>query len=184
MAGATSSWCSLVCRAPWQLARFFLACTVPILIDGHNLIGRLPGISLQDPDDEEKLIRLLISYRARTGKAITVVFDPGVAFALPQSRRFHGVEVVFAPHGGSADGIIARRVQRSRDPRAWLVVTSDQELAERVARRGARVRRAGDFAAELGPPGDLSPDWKDAQPSPEEVESWLAQFEDRDSPEN
>ena len=53
---------------------------MPILIDGHNLIGRLPAISLQDPDDEEKLARMLSSYRARTGKSITVVFDPGGEF--------------------------------------------------------------------------------------------------------
>ena len=26
-----------------------------IILDGHNLIGRLPGMSLDDPDDEEKL---------------------------------------------------------------------------------------------------------------------------------
>jgi hypothetical protein len=34
---------------------------VPILIDGHNLIGRLSQFSLQDPDDEEKLVSLLKS---------------------------------------------------------------------------------------------------------------------------
>ncbi|MGD9375749.1 MAG: NYN domain-containing protein, partial [Anaerolineae bacterium] len=49
---------------------------MPILIDGHNLVGKLPVLSLQDPDDEQKLIELLRSYQARTGKEVIVVFDP------------------------------------------------------------------------------------------------------------
>jgi predicted RNA-binding protein with PIN domain len=153
---------------------------VPILIDGHNLIGRLPTLSLQDPGDEEMLVSLLKSYRARTGKAITVVFDPGGAFALPQRRRDGGIEIIFAPHNSSADAVIIYRLQRSRDPQQWLVVTSDRELAETVARQGARLRSAEDFAAELGVLQDGSPEWKDRPPSPAEVKDWLALFESQD----
>ena len=154
---------------------------MPILIDGHNLIGRLPALSLQDPDDEEKLVGLLTSYRARTGKAITVVFDPGEAFALASARRRGGIEILFAPHGGSADAVIARRVQRSKNPQAWLVVTSDGELAGAVARSGARVKSAEVFAAELTGATEEAPDWKDRPPSPDEVEDWLGLFEGRES---
>lgn len=160
---------------------------MPILIDGHNLIGKLPSLSLEDPDDEEQLIRLLRSYRARTGKSITVVFDPGPTLGLARSRRQGGVEVVFAPHGSNADAIIARRVGRMRDPRGWLVVTSDRDLAATVARQGARVRDAGDFARELDPQTESSPDeddkppaWKGEPPSPQDVDEWLALFGEQD----
>ena len=153
---------------------------MPILIDGHNLIGRLPMLSLEDPDDEEKLVRLLASYRARTSKSITVVFDPGGAYALPQSRRYGGVEIVFAPQGGSADSVIARRVGRSRNPQEWQVVTSDRKLTEAVTRQGARVLRAEEFAPELEPPAEAEPDWRERPPPPDEMESWLALFRDRD----
>jgi predicted RNA-binding protein with PIN domain len=153
---------------------------VPILIDGHNLIGRLPRLSLQSDDDEEELVRLLKSYQARTGGVITVVFDPGVIYALPQTRRHGAIEVVFAPHGSSADAVITRRVQRSRDPHGWLVVTSDHKLAERAKRLGARVRSADDFATELTIPRDELPDWKNDPPSAEDVEWWLSLFEDQD----
>ncbi|MBI4771196.1 MAG: hypothetical protein HY784_12500 [Chloroflexi bacterium] len=50
---------------------------MPTLIDGHNLIGALPDISLQDPDDEQKLVDLLHRWCVRTGKSVRVVFDPG-----------------------------------------------------------------------------------------------------------
>ena len=82
---------------------------MPILIDGHNLIGHLPGISLADVDDEDALVRLLIAFRARTGKAIAVVFDPGVSSTLGQSRKIGGVQVISASYGSSADAIILRR---------------------------------------------------------------------------
>jgi predicted RNA-binding protein with PIN domain len=150
---------------------------VPILIDGHNLIGRLVVLSLQDPDDEEKLVRLLQSYQSRKRRAITVVFDPGGPSALPKTRHHGKVKVVFAPHGRSADAVIARHVQHSQNPCDWLVVTSDHRLVEAVTRQGARVQSAEDFAAELlAPCGEVS-DWKDMPPSSEEVEQWLALFE-------
>jgi predicted RNA-binding protein with PIN domain len=150
-----------------------------ILIDGHNLIGHLHTISLQDPDDEEKLARLLASYRARTGKAVTVVFDPGTLFSLSETRRYAGVQVVFAPQGSSADAVIARRVKKSRDPRHWLVVTSDHQLSTTVARLGARVQSAQAFAHELAPgqPDRDSADWRQVPPSPDEVDDWLNLFE-------
>lgn len=150
---------------------------MPILIDGHNLIGRLPTLSLQDPDDEEKLVRLLKSYRARTGKAITVVFDPSETFALAQARRLGGIEVLFAAYGSSADAVIERRVRRSRNPHDWLVVTSDRKLAENVSRQGARVQSAEAFALEMPRPAEEPPEWKDTPPAPDEVEAWLALFE-------
>ncbi|MBN1135736.1 MAG: NYN domain-containing protein [Anaerolineae bacterium] len=152
---------------------------MPILIDGHNLIGRMPTLSLADPDDERQLVALLLSYRARTGKAVTVVFDPGAGLAPPESRRRGGVEVLFAPHGGSADEVIARRVRRSRDPAGITVVTSDRELAGEAAQYGARVKSAEAFAAELDAlAGERS---KGHAPplSAAELEAWLALFEGR-----
>jgi predicted RNA-binding protein with PIN domain len=165
---------------------------MPILIDGHNLIGRLPRgrrpssgrrapvPSLEDAQDEEALVRWLMSYHARTGKAITVVFDPGEAFSLPRVRGLAGVRVLFASQGSSADDLIVRQVRASRNRQAWLVVTSDLELAATVARQGARVQSAEAFAAELIGQAKDVPEGKDMPLSPEELEAWLALFERQD----
>jgi len=48
---------------------------MPYLIDGHNLITRVPDIRLDDPDDEARLISLLRTFCARTGRGVTVYFD-------------------------------------------------------------------------------------------------------------
>jgi uncharacterized protein len=148
---------------------------VPILIDGHNLIGRLPGLSLADADDEEALLRLLRSFRARTGKAVTVVFDPGVSSTLSQARKIGGVLVISAPHGSSADAIILRRVARAGDRQGLTVVTSDRELAAEVARMGARVQSSEAFSALLERPATRT-SRKEEPLSPEEVDQWLAVF--------
>ena len=150
-----------------------------ILVDGHNLIGRLPGISLADADDEDALIGLLQSFRVRTGKAITVVFDPGLSSSLSQSRTIGGVQVVSAPYGGSADDIIRRRVARARNRQGLTVVTSDRELADSVARLGARVQSAEAFAAQLEP-AEAEPSRREQPPTPAEVEQWLAIFRPKD----
>ena len=39
---------------------------MPLLIDGHNLIGHLPDLSLSDPRDEVKLVARLQAYAARS----------------------------------------------------------------------------------------------------------------------
>lgn len=137
-------------------------------------------LSLDDPDDEEKLARLLQPYQARSGKAVTLVFDPGAAHSLPRTHRLGGIEVVFAPQGSSADAVIARRVRRSRNPGSWLVITSDRELAETVTRQGARVQSADDLAGRLDAEDEDPPDWREDPPSQKDVEAWLALFGKQD----
>ncbi|QLQ06054.1 MAG: hypothetical protein HZY76_08320 [Anaerolineae bacterium] len=48
-----------------------------LLIDGHNLIGVLPGIDLADPDDEVQLIHRLQAYHGASGRRMIVFFDSG-----------------------------------------------------------------------------------------------------------
>jgi predicted RNA-binding protein with PIN domain len=146
---------------------------MPILIDGHNLIGQIPSLSLEDPDDEEKLVRRLVSYAARTGKKLTVIFDPGAGFSPAESFRHGGINVAFAPHGSSADAVIRRRVRTSSNPRDWLVVTSDRQLGTEVVQLGGRVITAGAFAPELESTPGPEPDWREQPPAEDEVELWL-----------
>ncbi len=153
---------------------------MPLLIDGHNLIGRgrLPGLRLDDPDDEAKLVARLRAYCARTRKRITVVFDRG----LPGGRSGlsgGGVEVVFASGGRAADGILRERVRRARDPRGLTVVTSDREVIAAVQAGGARVMRSEEFAAQLSAP-QTAPVERDVHLSAEEVEEWLRVFGEGD----
>jgi predicted RNA-binding protein with PIN domain len=148
---------------------------MPLLIDGHNLIGRLPGLDLSDPDDEVKLVARLRTYSARTGKRVTVVFDRGLPGGRSRELSGGGVEVVFASAGHTADGILRERIRGARDPRGLTVVTSDREVMRAARASGARVMRSGKFAAKLKAPQTASVE-QDVHLSAEEVEEWLKVF--------
>ena len=148
---------------------------MPLLIDGHNLIGRLPDLGLDDPDDEVKLVARLRTYSARTGKRVTVVFDRGLPGGRSRELSGGGVEVVFASAGHTADGILRERIRGARDPRGLMVVTSDREVMRAARASGARVMRSGKFAAKLKTPRAASVE-QDVHLSAEEVEEWLTLF--------
>ena len=153
---------------------------MPYLIDGHNLIGQTPGLSLDDPDDEEKLVKLLRAYLTRLKKKGAVIFDKGQP---GEKRRWSNarLEVQFAPAGKTADDIIQERVWRAKNPRGITVVTADRSLADMVKRRGAEVLDAAAFAAEMLAPPPLT-SAKQAGLRADEVTEWEALFKKKPKP--
>ena len=152
---------------------------MPFLIDGHNLIGRLPDLHLDDPDDEAKLVARLRTFCARTGKRVTVVFDYGLPGGYSRELSGGGVEVVFAPAGRTADGILGERVRLARDARGLTVVTSDNQVIAVARARQARIMRSEEFAAQLSRPRvvEKTRTERDVRLSEKEVEEWLRVFE-------
>jgi predicted RNA-binding protein with PIN domain len=152
-----------------------------MLIDGHNLIGKLPDIDLSDPDDEAQLVLKLRTYCARTRKRVTVIFDHGLPGGKSHELSGGGVDVRFASAGRTADGVIRERIRRSRNPRGLTVVTSDNRIIGDAQRSGARVVRSEEFANQLSKrpePGE-APD--DGKPSGgDEVGYWLLQFGEKE----
>jgi predicted RNA-binding protein with PIN domain len=150
---------------------------VKILIDGHNLIGRMSELALGDPHVEARLVGLLRRYAAQTGHRLTVIFDGGLPGGPERELSGGGVEVIFAPSGRSADPLIIKRLRRVRDRQGTLVVSSDRQIVEAAGSRRLRVRRAEDFAAELEPSSSPEePDPRQTPPSDAEVEAWLREF--------
>lgn len=152
-----------------------------VLIDGHNLIGRMPDLRLDDPDDEARLAARLRTYCARTRRRATVVFDHGLPGGRSRALSGGGLEVVFAPIGRSADSVLCERIRQARDPRELIVVTSDQAIAAVARTRGARVLRSEEFAARLNTRRETA-DREKPHPSPDETKAWLCEFEARSKP--
>jgi len=149
---------------------------VPLLIDGHNLIGQMPDLQLTDPDDEMKLISRLRAYCARSRKRATVVFDSGLPGGRSPQLSRGELEVVFASAGRTADGILKERIQHSRDPRGLIVISSDRDVARAARRRGARVEPSGAFAARLSARPESRQPLKPGGLSPDEIDEWLKIF--------
>ena len=156
-----------------------------LLIDGHNLIGQVPGISLQDEDDEAQLVMLLRRYAtAKRTRSVVVVFDHGV-YGHPQRLDGYNVTCYFARSPQDADTQIIRRISTITRPSDWRVVTSDRQVARAASDRGIKVIGSADFARELtAPPKRRSPPAgekpRDVRLSPREVDEWLKLFGEED----
>jgi predicted RNA-binding protein with PIN domain len=153
---------------------------MPYLIDGHNLIGQLPDISLDDPDDEAKLVQKLMAFVARTNKRCVVVFDNGLPGG--RSRMSTGqVEVVFANNRSNADRVMMERIQKAKDPGQWIVVSNDNAVLFAAKQRKMKALKSAEFVSMINPPPKQRRKEEDRPAdvhlSPAEVEAWLRIFE-------
>jgi uncharacterized protein len=151
------------------------------LIDGHNLIGHMPTLQLDDPDDEAKLVQYLQSYQSRTGQRITVIFDAGSSYRLAATKKAGGVTVQFAPSGQTADQIISQRVRRIKNPQEFIVVSSDRAVQQAAQQARVRVVTAQEFAGQLlrGSPAVADDDQgsqTEVKLSADEIDEWLKVF--------
>lgn len=156
------------------------------LIDGHNLIGHSPGLRLDDPHDEQKLLERLHVFAQRRRHQIAVVFDPGLYYVPQQASPYTDVQVVWCRPGKSADEEILRRLAKATHPRDITVVTSDASLAGRARRTGANVISAEQFVQMMQAPALGQPAGEEEKPAPsltpEEIEEWQALFARRRRP--
>lgn len=149
---------------------------MPLLIDGHNLVGQMADLSLENPDDVIRLIERLRRFHARTGKPVTVIFDQGLPGGRSRDLSTPGVQVIFAP--ADADSLILRRVRECPNPADLTVVSSDGELRRAARLMGAHTLTAGEFARRLATPGGApgAGEPVEAELSPQEVAEWLRLF--------
>lgn len=118
------------------------------IIDGHNLIPKIPGINLSDPDDENKLIHILQQFcRSRRTKAI-VYFDqapPGMS----GGKNFGSVRANYVQQGRTADDAIMEKLRKmGRRARNITVVSSDRQVQQAARAVHAKVMTSDAFAAE------------------------------------
>jgi uncharacterized protein len=167
-----------------------------LLIDGHNLIGQLQDLSLDDPYDEAKLSMAIRSYCMRGNLKATVIFDNGLPGGISRQLSNSSVTVIFAPSGTQADTLLMRRARELIDPRDPLVlVTSDRRILRLAFAYGIETISAPEFAIMIGfrpieadpepnkPPAPRISLVYDKDPNPvitsQEVAYWLPIFEKR-----
>jgi len=151
-----------------------------LLIDGHNLIGQMPDLSLADFDDEAKLVEMLRRYAARRRARIVVVFDSGNPGGRSRELSGGGVESHFAGSHTNADRVLIEHIRDIRRPREWTLVSSDHAIQGEAARRHMRVMEAADFAGLLSPPHAAQapprPEADDKPDREDDVSGWLKLF--------
>jgi predicted RNA-binding protein with PIN domain len=120
-----------------------------LVIDGHNLIPKIRGLSLSEVDDEARLLAILQAYARAKRKKIEVFFD-GAPIGQAGQRDFGLVRAHFVPAGRTADEAIRLHlVGMGKAARNATVVTADRQVQANARALHAQVLPSEDFAAEL-----------------------------------
>jgi predicted RNA-binding protein with PIN domain len=153
---------------------------MPYIIDGHNLIPKVPGLRLEAMDDEMQLVEMLQEFCRLRGKQADVFFDnapPGGS----RARNFGRVIARFARQGTTADDAIRARLARlGKAARNWTVVSSDQAVQASARAAQAHYISSEAFAELLvgtldETQADLGED-EDTRLDPDELDDWLHLF--------
>ena len=119
------------------------------LIDGHNLIPKMAGLSLRDIDDEQQLIEILQNYCRLRRRSVEVFFDnapPGYS----RKQCSGSVTAHFIRQGMTADSAITHRLKTlERAARNCTVVSSDRRVQLEARAAGAQVLSSDAFAEQI-----------------------------------
>jgi uncharacterized protein len=160
------------------------------LIDGHNLIGKMPDISLADPDDEEQLALRLCQWAAENkSRQVIVIYDRGVLSGLARRLSNQQVKVFFAPPRTTADALLIKRINEVRNPQQYRLISSDRKIIDAAKVRGMRFWRSEQFMEMMRPPESSAETAPSTKPKParpsqkeepklsqEDVAEWLELF--------
>jgi predicted RNA-binding protein with PIN domain len=151
------------------------------IIDGHNLIAQLAGLDLSMPDDEQRLVELLVNFCQPGRHRVEVYFDKAsVGQAGVQS--FGRVRAHFVPQNQSADDAIRKHLRSlGKAASTWAVVSSDRAVQTAAREAHARVMSSADFASLQQPsPKPVGANLKPDVPLSEaEVHEWEEIFKDQ-----
>lgn len=154
---------------------------MPFLIDGHNLIARLPDIDLADPNDEAKLVTKLkgLVAKKRGRMQCTVIFDCGLPGGH-STMSTKSVKVIFAATEHSdADSLLKLYIRRTKDPKNWTAVSSDQAVLDCARAHKMKWLTSAEFVDKIvddSPADDARGEEVDIQISDAEVDEWLDLF--------
>ena len=126
--------------------------SIHIIIDGYNLIRQSNSFSDIDRQDiqlgREALLDSLAAYQRIKRHMITVVFDgTNAPFFSQHKNRVKGIKVKFSRSGESADSVIKRMANREKEKA--LVVSSDMDIVNFAAAKGAATIRSSDFEEKI-----------------------------------
>ncbi|WP_283133782.1 NYN domain-containing protein [Rhizohabitans arisaemae] len=122
---------------PALLDQILILPQLHIIVDGYNVTKTGYG-TLTLAEQRARLVGGLSALAAQTRAEVTCVFDGAELNAPVPVSSPRGVRVRFSAPGQTADDLIRQLVRAEPTGRAVAVISSDREVAESVARLGAR----------------------------------------------
>lgn len=159
---------------------------MPFLIDGSNLIGHSPFLSLSDPGSKRRLVMQLGIFQAIKKTKIILVFDgPPDLDLIDEKSQGREFSILWPDEDETADTVIKRQIEKQTDMRCFFVVSSDREIKTFARTHRAKVLDCREFnkrveAALREKRESASMNKEDVTLSPLEIGHWLEIFGDSD----
>jgi uncharacterized protein len=154
-----------------------------LVIDGHNLIPKVPGLHLRDLDDETHLTQYIQEY-CRVKRASAELYFDGELPGFNHSSKSGLVHVHSIRKGNTADeAIITFLNQHSSTARNYTLVSSDMHIQVQARSLGTHIITSDQFARELLQAlsqADKSSSGESKPLSATEVDEWLEIFSKND----
>jgi len=117
-------------------------------IDGNNLIGKIKSLrDLQQKDKQssrEKLAHILDRYFITRRNKVVLFFDGHPNTAINTSK----IKIVYSENK-TADELIRNEIERNKNPRNLIVITSDHPIMDFSRACHCEVIQSNIFAAEI-----------------------------------
>jgi predicted RNA-binding protein with PIN domain len=164
---------------------------VPLLIDGHNVIGSgvFDDIHLSDEDDEARFVARMRAWKSRYRGQVEIIFDHGITEGRSPELSGGGVETRFARNPTDADELIRRRIRKQT--RGLILVTNDAYLRQEALEHQVEVWRPDQLVERFTTPLAMArrsvtgaPANSEANLPKQEVEAWLRIFKRKKPSEN
>jgi len=117
------------------------------LIDGYNLLFQIQEHESSLRTTRTRLIEFLGKLTTLTKLNAVVVFDSrdDIAEDYPSVSTMHGIEIIYAPKGKTADDYLLELLEITNDPHRNTIVTSDRQLTILAKGLGAKSKTIETF---------------------------------------
>jgi uncharacterized protein len=151
------------------------------IIDGHNLVPFIPGLSLADLDDENRLIEWVQQFLKGNHDSIELYFDKA-AIGQPKTRSLGRLKIIHVDRKIIADQAIIQRLnQLGNAAEQVTVVSSDHSIQTNARAARAKVMDSPAFFTYAIRQSARKTTKTNPDPalSTQEVDEWLNLFSSR-----
>lgn len=120
------------------------------LIDGYNLIGKMHGISLSDPNKEEKLKAFIARHHRDPKDRFTLVFDGQKSIFDFETKVKDGpFTLCFTDKSETADDYIIRTIKNLKNTKHVITISSDRAIILAAQKRKVTNKTCETFIKDL-----------------------------------
>ena len=147
-----------------------------IIIDGHNLIGKYPGINFDGANAKQELLDILKKYKKAMDVKIIVVFDGADKAGFGRYIE-EGIDIRFSDNK-QADDLIVDLCKKFSHARDTIIVSSDNEIINAAKKFGLIPKKSEDFVNDINNAIERfnSIEQTNDYLSPVQIDDWMKYF--------